>query len=83
MTVPDSSYQSQPPQKQGRSISAGQIGAVIALVVGLVFVFENTRKVPIRFLVPEVTAPLWLALLITFLLGGVGGYLVSRHYRRK
>lgn len=83
MTVPDSSYQSQPPQKQGRSISAAQIGAGIALIIGLIFIFENTRSVRVRFLVPEVSSPLWLALLITFLLGAVTGYFVSRHRARK
>lgn len=82
MTVPESSYQSQPP-KQGRSISAGQIGAGIALIVGLIFVFENTRKVKVRFLVPEVSSPLWFALLITFVLGGLTGYFLSRHRSRK
>ena len=82
MTIPESQYQAEP-QKPRRTISAGQIGAAVALIVGLVFVFENTRKVPIRFLVPEVTSPLWLALLITFVLGGLTGYLVSRHRARR
>lgn len=82
MAIPEGQYPSHPP-KQGRRVTAGQIGAGIALVIGLVFVFENTRKVPIRFLVPEVSSPLWLALLITFLLGGVTGFLVSRQRSRK
>lgn len=77
MTVPESQYSSEAP-KPGRQVSAGQIGAGLAVVIGLVFIFENTRKVPIRFLVPEVRSPLWLALLITFLLGAVAGYFVSR-----
>jgi uncharacterized integral membrane protein len=82
MTVPEGQYSSEPP-KQGRQISAGQIGAGLVVIVGLVFVFENTRKVPIRFLVPEIESPLWLALLITFLLGGLAGYFVSRRRARK
>ena len=82
MTVPDSSYSTPPPKQRWRP-SAGQIGAVIALIVGLVFVFQNNRKVPIRFIVPEVTAPLWLALLITFVLGGLIGFLFARHRARK
>jgi uncharacterized integral membrane protein len=82
MTMPEGQYRPDAP-KPGRKLSAGAIGAAIALVVGLVFVFENTRRVPIRFFVPEVTSPLWFALLITFVLGGVTGYLVARHRSRK
>lgn len=82
MTAPQGPIPSQP-QKAGRSLSAGQIGAGIALVVGLIFVFENTKQVPIRFLVPVITAPLWLALLMTFLLGGATGFLFSRHRAKK
>jgi uncharacterized integral membrane protein len=81
MTVPESQHPVQPRRRP--QVSAGQIGAALLLVVGLVFVFENTRTVPIRFLVPEVESPLWLALLITFLLGVIVGYLLSRHRSRR
>lgn len=82
MSSPQGQYPSAP-KKQGRSLSGGQIGAGIAVIVGLVFVFENTKQVPIRFLFPVVTAPLWLALLITFLLGGAAGYFMARQRNRK
>lgn len=80
MTVPQSP--SQPP-REGRRIGPAPIGAAIALILGLIFVFENTRKVPIRFLVPEVRSPLWLALLLTFVLGALAGYLLARLRSRR
>ncbi|MDJ0340878.1 DUF1049 domain-containing protein [Streptomyces sp. H10-C2] len=54
--------------------------AVLA-VLGLVFIFENTRQVKIRLIIPEVTMPLWLALLGMAIIGGVCGAYVF--HRRK
>ncbi|WJV45288.1 hypothetical protein [Streptomyces flavofungini] len=52
--------------------------AVIALLT-LVFIFENTRSTKIRLLIPEVTVPLWMALLGTGLIGALcGAFFVSR-----
>ncbi|BAU87152.1 hypothetical protein SLA_6283 [Streptomyces laurentii] len=48
----------------------------------LVFIFENTREVRIRVLIPEVTMPLYLALLATALLGAVCGYYLAARRRR-
>ncbi len=48
------------------------IVAVVALLT-LVFIFENTRSVKIRLLVPEVAMPLWLALFATGVIGAVCG----------
>ncbi|MDT3398689.1 DUF1049 domain-containing protein [Streptomyces sp. B1866] len=57
-------------------------GRAVLLLVGvlaLVFIFENTRKVKIRLIVPEVTTPLWLALLAVGLIGTLcGAYLFRR-----
>ncbi|MCQ4208444.1 MULTISPECIES: LapA family protein [Streptomyces] len=57
--------------------------AVLALaVLAVIFIFENTRQVKIRLLIPEVTMPLYLALAAVFIIGGIcGGYFVAR--RRK
>lgn len=42
----------------------------------------HRRRTVIRFIVPEATAPVWLALLISALLGFlVGALLVSRRHR--
>ncbi|EHM24294.1 hypothetical protein SPW_7388 [Streptomyces sp. W007] len=54
---------------------------MVAVVVVLVIVFicVNTDDVTIRVLIPEVTMPLWSALLAMFLIGlGCGGYLFRR-----
>ncbi|RBM20843.1 LapA family protein [Streptomyces sp. PT12] len=48
---------------------------VVAVIAGLTlwFVFANTRQTRIRLLIPEVTMPLWLALLFTLIIGGLAG----------
>jgi uncharacterized integral membrane protein len=81
MTVPTSGEYQAP--KQGRDISPRLIAAGILIVLGLIFIFENTRRTRVRFLIPEVSSPLWLALLITFVLGGLAGYFVSRRRSHK
>ena len=60
-----------------RVIAAG----VLALLV-LIFVIENTRKVQIRFLIPEVKSPVWVALLITFAVGVLAGMLFAHRRDR-
>ena len=42
---------------------------VLITAIALVFIFENRTSVEIRLLVPEVTMPLWGALLIAWGLG--------------
>ncbi|MDQ6797899.1 MAG: hypothetical protein M3011_07760 [Actinomycetota bacterium] len=54
------------------------VGAVLVVLL-IVFVFENTTKTKIRFIVPEVTAPLWVALLGAALVGALAGALLARH----
>ena len=44
----------------------------------VVFVFENTQRTRIRFLIPRVTAPLWVALFASTLVGVVAGLLLGR-----
>ncbi len=55
------------------------IGAVAAVLV-FVFIVENTRQTKMRFLIPQVTAPLWTALFIAALLGALAGALIARHF---
>ena len=54
------------------------IGIVLAVLV-FVFVVENTRETKIRFFIPQVTAPLWMGLMVAALLGAVAGALIARH----
>ncbi|MGY0490818.1 LapA family protein [Streptomyces sp. WG-D5] len=68
--------------KSGSALTPARIGVLVLAVLGLVFIFENTRHVKIRLLIPEVTVPLYLALLATAVIGAIcGGYFVAR--RRK
>ncbi|MET9496526.1 LapA family protein [Streptomyces sp. NPDC006552] len=64
------------------TFTPGRIAVLLLVVLVLVFIFENTRRVQIRLLVPEVTMPLWMALAAVAVIGAVcGGYGVAR--RRK
>ena len=78
--------------KDGTSSTKGRAGgaftpariAILALaVLALVFIFENTRQVKIRLLIPEVSMPLYLALLAVFVVGlCCGGYFMRRRSSR-
>ncbi|MEI7030314.1 LapA family protein [Streptomyces pratensis] len=63
-------------------LTPGRIAVAVLIVLVIVFICMNTEKVTIRVLIPEVTAPLWLALLAMFLIGlACGGYLFRRRSR--
>jgi uncharacterized integral membrane protein len=55
------------------------VGVVLTVLI-IVFVAENNRRTKMRFLLPEVTAPLWTALFAAALLGGLAGALIARHF---
>jgi len=55
-----------------------QAAALVLLVVMLVFILQNRRSTTIRFLIPETTSPLWVALFLSALLGVVVGGLLAR-----
>ncbi|SFK63801.1 DUF1049 domain-containing protein [Streptomyces pini] len=60
-------------------LTPGRVLALLLLAVTLVFVFQNTEQTEIRLLVPIVTMPLWVALLIPGVIGLLSGmYLVRR-----
>ncbi|MFK0212044.1 lipopolysaccharide assembly protein LapA domain-containing protein [Streptomyces sp. NPDC090298] len=64
------------------AFTPARIAMIAVAVLTLVFIFENTREVTIRLLVPEVTMPLYVALLATAVLGAAcGSYFAAR--RRK
>ncbi|MEU2546179.1 lipopolysaccharide assembly protein LapA domain-containing protein [Streptomyces roseolus] len=65
------------------ALTPGRIGMAVVAVLLLVFIFENTRDVRIRLLVPEVTMPLYLALLATALLGAACGWYAARRGPRR
>ncbi len=67
----------------------GGFGFIAAAVVGavfLVFILQNTRSVGIQWLFFESRTPLWLALLMSVvvgvILGELGGFALRRRRRR-
>ncbi|QNP69266.1 LapA family protein [Streptomyces roseirectus] len=63
----------------GGVLTPGRIAVAVLAVLALVFIFENTRATKIRLLIPEVTMPLWTALLATAVVGALcGAYFVRR-----
>ena len=64
-------------------LSPRMIGAGIAIVLAVIFVFENTTKVSIRFIIPKATVHVWAALLVSLALGVLIGYFGARYSRKK
>lgn len=54
------------------------LGVLLAVLV-VVFIIENPRETKIRYLIPQVTAPLWIGLFVAALLGALAGALIARH----
>ena len=60
-------------------VTPTRVGVVVLALLALTFIFENTRSTKIRLLVPEVSMPLWMALLGTALIGALcGAYFMRR-----
>jgi len=68
----------EPARREGSPLSPKAIAAMVLVAVVVIFIFENTKKTKIRFLIPEVTAPLWTALLGAAALGVIAGWLLAR-----
>ena len=71
----------EPPQQPGVRITPRQIAGLVFLVLALIFIFENTRSVKVRFIIPEVKLPLYFALLVAAVLGGLTTLLIQ--WRRR
>jgi uncharacterized integral membrane protein len=63
-----------------RPVSVGQILGGLLFVLVIVFIIENSRQVKIRLIIPEVKAPLYVAILIAAVLGSIITWLLR--YRR-
>lgn len=68
--------------RSGGVVTPGRVAIAVVVVLLLVLIFENTRQVRIRLLIPEVSMPLYLALLGTTLIGGLCGYYAAARRRR-
>ncbi|MFF0434191.1 DUF1049 domain-containing protein [Streptomyces sp. NPDC004327] len=66
----------------GGVFTPARIAMAAVAILTLVLIFENTRQVRIRLLIPEVSMPLYLALLATTLLGGLCGYYLAARRRK-
>jgi uncharacterized integral membrane protein len=63
-------------------IKPKHVAVAIVVILLVIFMLENLRKVPIRFIGPQVHAPLILALLVSAALGALIVLLVQRLRRR-
>jgi uncharacterized integral membrane protein len=81
---PGTSGEPREPAKGGlRSrIKPKHVLAFVVVVLFVVFMVENLRKVKIRFIGPEVHAPLILALLVSAVLGALVVLAIQRLRRR-
>ena len=57
------------------------VAGAVLLAALVVFCAENTSRTRIRFLIPRLTTPLWIALLAATLVGAAAGFLLGRHRR--
>src|SRR5947209_9630494 len=71
---------SAPEGKPRRPVSVGQLLGALLFVLVIVFIIENSRQVKIRLIIPEVKAPLYVAILIAAVLGSAITWLLR--YRR-
>jgi uncharacterized integral membrane protein len=73
------------PAKDKRRFTVGQVIGLLVVIVLIVFIVENTNKVDVRLIGPQVRdVPLAVALIIAALLGALVTLLVTwRHRRRK
>ncbi len=62
--------------------SARQVVGLVLLVLAVVFILENRVTTTVRFLVPRVSAPLWVALLVSALAGVISGALLTYRHDR-
>ena len=63
-------------------IKPKHIGVAVVVILLVIFMLENLRRVPIRFIGPQVHAPLFLALLVSAALGALLVLVVQRVRKR-
>jgi uncharacterized integral membrane protein len=71
------------PKQEKPGLPPRLVGAGIAVVLAVIFVFENTRQVRIRFIIPTATVHVWAALLVSLALGILIGFFGARHRERR
>jgi uncharacterized integral membrane protein len=66
-----------------RQVPTRLIVAGVALVVALVFIFQNSERVETTFLVFNVTTRLWVGLLVAVLVGAILGLVAGAAWNRR
>jgi uncharacterized integral membrane protein len=74
---PGSSFSGKQKRGEIAGIPTNVVVGVVAAALALWFLLANLERVKIQFWVFTVTAPLWIALAATLLIGGVLGYLLK------
>ena len=62
--------------RRGRSLEPRRIVAVVLVALFVLFAVQNRGDTLVQLLLFDITGPLWLTLLLTFVLGGVVGWLL-------
>ena len=70
-------------ERDGRHVPPSLIGAVVLAAIIVIFVLQNTHRVPIHFLWFERDAQLWLMLLITSAIAIGAAELFSAYLRHR
>jgi uncharacterized integral membrane protein len=66
-----------------RRLGVRRLASVLLGILVLVFIAENGSKTDIRFVFgPKVSAPLWVALLLSAVVGALAGWLLEKRHRR-
>jgi uncharacterized integral membrane protein len=83
MSTPPPEQPSGPESSSKGWLTPRTVGIAAIVVVSLLFVFGNTQRVKVRFLIPKFSAPLWLALVLAFALGAAFGLFLSWRRARR
>ena len=64
-------------------ISPAQWVAIVLAVLAIIFIVQNHHRVDINILMVTITSPMWLVLLIIFVVGWLAGLLTLRTRRAR
>ena len=64
-------------------ISPAQWVAIVLAVLAIIFIVQNHHRVDINILMVTITSPMWLVLLIIFVVGWLAGLLTLRPRRAR
>lgn len=67
---------------QGFNLTFRQVMGIIAVVLGLIFVFQNNERVELHFILLKVTTSVWVGLLVSIGLGALLGFSLG-HIRQR